>query len=300
MNAAYGTSAVKRSRRTNVEIAEIDAAIYEIAEAERPVTVRGIFYRVLARGLVDKSDKGYRAVQRRTLILRRNRMLPYSWITDGTRLKLKPDTYDSAQQALEITAYTYRRAMWVNQPNYVEIWSEKDAIRGVVWPVTHEFDVPLLIARGFGSETFLERTAADLAEQGKPATIYQLGDHDPSGVAAWADIQRKLRDFVPDSIELTFERLAVTPEQIEQYELPTRPPNPKDSRAKSFTGGAVDVDAIPSTELRRIVRTAVEQWIDPEALRLNEIAERSEKQILRRIAGRWDDEQRNYAEGYLQ
>jgi hypothetical protein len=90
------------------------------------------------------------------------------------------------------------------------------------------------------------------------------------------------------------------PEQIESFGLPTRPVNPKDSRSKSFVGGAVDVDAIPSTALRQIVRDAIEQWLDPEALRMNQIAEQSEKQILRRIAGRWDDEQRNFAEGYVQ
>ena len=48
--AVYGTSALngRRYRRTKAELAEIDAAIYEIAEAEEPVTVRGLFYRVMS------------------------------------------------------------------------------------------------------------------------------------------------------------------------------------------------------------------------------------------------------------
>jgi hypothetical protein len=48
--SVYGTSGLngKRRRRTNAELAEIDDAIYEIAEAEEPVTVRGLFYRVMS------------------------------------------------------------------------------------------------------------------------------------------------------------------------------------------------------------------------------------------------------------
>lgn len=296
----YGTSALKRQRRTNAELAEIDAAIYEIAEEERPVTVRGLFYRVMSRGLVPKDEKGYGVVQRRALKLRRAGELPYAWITDGSRIRLKPDTWDSAADALAVTASAYRRALWNDQNVHVEIWAEKDAIRGVVLPVTAQFDVPLMISRGFSSDTFLHETAEEIRSLGKPAVIYQLGDHDPSGVAAWRDIQRKLRSFVPPHVDLTFERIAVTPEQIAELRLPTRPTKKSDSRAASFVGDSVEVDAIPSPTLRRLVTDAIESWIDPEKLRITEIAEESERQILRRIVNRWDDEVRDNAEGYVQ
>lgn len=286
----YGTSALKRQRRTNAELATIDAAIYEIAEQERPVSIRGLFYRVMSRGVVPKSEKGYKVVQRQALKMRRAGTLPYNWITDGSRLRLQPDTWDSASQALEVTAHMYRRALWVDQPVHVEVWSEKDAIRGVVWPVTNQYDVPLMIAKGFPSETFLHETAEEITGKGKTAVVYHLGDHDPSGVSAWEGIQRKLRDFVPNHIDLTFERLAVTPEQIDQLNLPTRPTKQSDSRAKKFVGDSVEVDAIPTSTLRSIVSDAIERWIDPETLRITKEAERSEKQVLRRIANNWESE----------
>jgi hypothetical protein len=295
-----GTSAVKRSRRTNTEIATLDQAIFDFARRENPISVRGIFYRVESVGIVEKSDNGYRAVQRRTLILRRTGQLPYGWITDGSRLWLKPDSFADGAAALHNTALMYRRALWIDEPVHVEIWTEKDAIRGVLYPVTSEYDVPLMISRGFSSETFLHETAEVINGDGKRAVIYQLGDHDPSGVAAWEHVQRQLRQFVSNGIELTFERLAVTPEQIEQFGLHTRPTKQSDSRAHNFVGESVEVDAIAPTILRGIVRAAIEQWIDPEKLRINEIAERHEKEILRRIAGRWDDEHLNFAEGHVQ
>lgn len=119
--------------------------------------------------------------------------------------------------------------------------------------------------------------------------IYQLGDHDPSGVAAWDDIQRKLREFVHDGIDVTFERIAVTPDQITELDLPTRPTKQSDTRAAKFDGDSVEVDAIPSSILRDLVRAAIESWIDPEALRLTKIAEESEREVLIRIAGDWED-----------
>ena len=42
--AIYGTSELKRIRRTKGELAEIDAAVYEICEAEHPISIRGVFY----------------------------------------------------------------------------------------------------------------------------------------------------------------------------------------------------------------------------------------------------------------
>ncbi len=288
---AYATSALngRRYRRTKVELAEIDDAICEIAEAEEPVTVRGLFYRVMSRGLVPKSEQGYSVVQRRALKMRRRGDLPYGWITDGSRLRLKPRTFSNAQAALENTARMYRKDLWIDQGLHVEVWTEKDAIRGVVSPITVEYDVPLMISRGFSSETFLYETAEDINAEGCPAVIYQLGDHDPSGVAAWDDIQRKLRDFVDDGIDVTFERIAVTPEQIIELGLPTRPTKQSDTRAAKFDGESVEVDAIPSSTLRDLVRDAIEQWIDREALRLTKIAEESEREVLTRIADGWED-----------
>jgi len=273
-------------------LAEIDAAIYEIAEAERPVTVRGLFYRMVSRGLVPKTDKadkatgtpsGYGIVQRRVLKMRRAGELPYWWITDGSRLRFEPDTFTDAKAALANTAHTYRRNLWIDQHAHVEIWCEKDAIRGVVYPVTAEYHVPLLISRGYSSETFLYQTAEEINDEGYSTAIFQLGDHDRDGMRAWQHIQTKLDEFVDDDIDLTFQRIAVTPKQITELRLPTRP-----DKTDSGFGPCVEVDAIPSNTLRGMVRKAIETCIAPETLRLTKIAENSERTVLARIANGYE------------
>ena len=273
----YRTSPVNRTRRTKVEIGELQDAILAVCEADHPLSVRGVFYRVMSAGAVAKTEKAYAAVQREVLKLRRAGVLPYEWIADGTRWHIKSPSWNNVETALEDAATSYRRALWHDQDVYVEVWSEKEAISSIVAPITDAWDVPLMIARGFASESFLWQTAATIRTVGKPTIVYNLGDHDPSGLAAWEHVQRRLRDFAPD-VPIVFERLAVTPGQIVELGLPTRPTKKSDSRSKTFVGESVEVDAIPTSVLRRIVENAIVGWIDEHALDVTRLAEESERE----------------------
>lgn len=283
MSAAYGSSTVNRKRSTNAELAELDEAILAAVRGEHPVTLRGVFYRVMSAGAVEKSEAGYKKVGRQVLKLRRSGRIPYSWITDGTRYVVRPNTWTDVDEALNYTAAAYRRALWTSQPVDVQVFTEKDAIRGVIDSVTREWDVPLGILRGFVSESFAWEVAESLNRH-KRTVMYQLGDHDPSGVAAWTDFEKKVRGFRPDA-EVVFERIAVTPEQITSMSLPTRPTKKSDSRAARFKGESVEVDAIPPSTLRGIVRAAIEQHVDDHQLALTRSVEQSEKDLLRSMIG---------------
>jgi hypothetical protein len=289
MSTVYGTSAVKRSRRTNAELADLHRAILTVCEEDHPLTVRGVFYRVMSAGAVEKTEKAYAAVQREVLKLRRAGLLPYEFIADGTRWQVKEPSWDSAQDALDDAVSSYRRALWHNQDVYVEVWSEKDAIASIVSPITDKWDVPLMIARGFASESFLWSTANTIRNQdedGKDIVIYQLGDHDPSGIAAWEHVQTRLSEFAPDA-NIYFERLAVTESQIWHYSLPTRPTKLTDSRAKNFVGESVEVDALATSDLREIVENAIQSWIDPEQLRITKMVEAQELEGLQALLDGW-------------
>lgn len=284
----YTTTPIKRARLTNAGVAELETAIHDVAAAERPCTVRGIFYRVMSMGLVPKSEKGYQQVQNRVLLMRRAGGLPYEWISDGSRSISMSTAGTSVAEALRTTAQIYRRSIWEGHDVHLQIWLEKDAISSVVQPVTREFNVPLVVARGFASETLVWKAAQAIRRQpDKAAVIYQLGDHDPSGVSAWEDIERKLTGFAPDAV-FEFRRLAVTPEQIIEYQLPTRPTKQSDTRAAGFEGESVEVDALPSSVMRDLVREAINGWIDPNVLRATQEREASEREALRQIADNWN------------
>lgn len=292
--AVYGPSTVSRIRRTNAELDDINNAIVAAVENEHPVTLRGVFYRVVSAGAIEKTELGYRVIMRQLLKLRRAGIIPYGHITDGTRwLRVRSNTWDNLDEMLADAASSYRRMLWQNQHDRVYILSEKDAISGVIEPITLGWHVPLGILRGYASETFAHTLAGEIlanAQDGRHTMVYQLGDHDPSGVDAWRDFVARVSEFVArhwsdPSDEVTFQRLAVTEAQIQELDLPTRPTKSRDPRSSTFAGGSVEVDAIPASTLRELVENAITQHINPEALRLTRLAERSERDVLARMIG---------------
>ena len=275
----YQTSHIKRHRSTRQQVEDRRARLYEIVKDMKPMTVRQVFYQATVIGIVEKDDAGYAKVQTDLANMRRAGDLPYSWLADSTRWQRKPNTFDSIQQALDETARFYRKALWTDVPAYVEIWLEKDALAGVIYPITSLYDVPLMVARGYASLSFLHSAAEAISDLNVPACIYHLGDFDPSGVNAGEKIEETLREMAPDA-EMIFERLAVTEHRIDTWNLPTRPTKKSDTRAKSFGDVSVELDAIKPDLLRAVVKDAIEQHLPADELDVLKAAEKSERQIL--------------------
>jgi hypothetical protein len=131
--------------------------------------------------------------------------------------------------------------------------------------------------------TYLHEAAAAIAYYEKPAFIYYFGDYDPSGLDIPRKVEAGLREFAPDA-EIHFARVAVTSEQLDRWQLPTRPTKKTDSRSKSFEGDSVEVDAIPSQGLRALVQECINRHIDREILARVQLVEKSERATLRRYA----------------
>jgi hypothetical protein len=271
---------IKRARASRSEMEARAEALLEIAEAMQPCTVRQAFYQATVRGIVEKTEAGYAKVQRQLAELRRDGALPWGWIADNTRWQRKPVTWDSLEDALENTARTYRRSLWTDAADYVEVWLEKDALAGVLMPVTSRWDVPLMVTRGYSSLSFLYEAASYIAEIDRPAHLYHFGDFDPSGQDAAAKIPATLRELAPGA-EIVFEQVAVRPHQISDWHLPTRPTKATDSRTKNWTGGeSVELDAIDANQLRELCDVNIRLHIDPAQLAVIETAEQSEREFL--------------------
>src|SRR5262249_51853958 len=126
------------------------------------------------RGVIEKSEHGYTKVQTDLTLLRRAGDLPYDWLADNTRWQRKPTTFASPEQALLDTAKFYRKDLWVDADAYVEVWLEKDALAGVIYPTTSMYDVPLMVARGYASLSFLHSAAEYINDLSVPTYIYHL------------------------------------------------------------------------------------------------------------------------------
>jgi hypothetical protein len=280
----YQASPIRRSRATKAEVDARREALCDIVASMRPMTVRQVFYQATVRDLVEKTEAGYCKVQNDLVLLRKSGELPYSWLADNTRWQRKERTFDGIEEALKDTARLYRKNLWADGDCYAEVWLEKDALAGVVLPVTTDFDVPLMVARGYASLSFLHSAAENIMEVDLPTYIYHLGDYDPSGVNAGEKIEETLREMAPYS-EIHFERLAVEPWQIEQWSLPTRPTKTSDTRSRNFGDISVELDAIEPGRLRSIVSDALQRHLPQEQLSILKAAEESERDIIRRLVG---------------
>jgi hypothetical protein len=275
----------KRFRRTKAAITSVRDAIKDILEHDNPQMVRQVFYALTVRGVIAKAEIEYqRTVVRLLVDMREAGDIPFEWLADNTRWMRKPTTFTGIESCLSNTSRFYRRDLWAAMPVYVEAWCEKDALAGVLMEETAVYDVPLMIARGYASLSFLHSAAMAIEAKGKPAFIYHFGDFDPSGVDAARDIEAKLRRYAPGA-EIHFERPAVTREQIEQWNLPTRPTKQSDTRAKKFgSATSVELDAIPARQLRAIVRECIERHVDRRQLEILRTAEESERELLKKWA----------------
>ena len=149
---------------------------------------------------------------------------------------------------------------------------------------TEAYDVEVISGGGFDSTT----AKHDLAEEFmglKRVTVLHIGDHDPSGTHMFSSLAEDIGAFMNGGrAELEFVRLAVTPEQVVEYGLPTVPPKATDNRR--FEGETTQAEALPPDVLAQIVLEAVEARVDHTmraALIEQEKADRAE--LVAKLAG---------------
>jgi hypothetical protein len=283
----YEACSIKRGRRTKAEIERIKKAIIAVLKADHPMTVRQVFYQLVVRNVIEKTEEEYQGTVIRLLTdMRMDRKIPFDWIVDESRRRRITRTYNNIADAARDTAKFYRRSALRECPEYIEIWVEKEALAGVLWDVTSEYDVPLLVSKGMPSLTQLYGTACEIvraAKAGKPPFIYQFGDHDPSGVLIPKTIERRLTELCDrfNCIGPILERVALTERQITKFNLPTRPTKREGNRhAHKFRGNSVELDALPASELRSMVREVIERHISERNLEILRTAEESERELL--------------------
>src|ERR1035441_10362326 len=210
-------------------------AVDELTTRFERMTVRQVFYQLETLGVVEKTEGGYRQVQKQVLEMRRAGLLDWAFVTDGTRWQRKPDSYSDASDYVTQVSRSYRRDLWQRQRARIEIWLEKDALADVIVDVTAGWDVSLMVSRGQSSATFLHSAAVNAneawASTAATTYIYALYDFDAGGERAYRTIAHELPGVYGLGVPIVVERLALTQEQIDDWDLPTRPPKRSDPEA---------------------------------------------------------------------
>src|SRR6516164_6172397 len=156
-------------------------AMRSAAEAAQPITGRGIGYKLFTAGLIPSMSRA--DMQRVYRLLREAReegTIPWHWITDETREIERSATWSNPEEYARCVAQSYRRDFWDQQPQRVEVWSEKGTVRGVLAPVLDRYAVGFRVMHGFSSATSVHDVAED--DDGRNLTALYVGDYDPSGL----------------------------------------------------------------------------------------------------------------------
>lgn len=258
---------------------------------EQPMTLRGLFYRVVSAGWLPSTDRAhYSRLCRLMTTLREERVVPFTWLVDHVRNTIKPSSWSGLADFADTVRDAYRKNFWASLPAYVHVFCEKDAMAGVLAPVAEEYDVPLSIIRGFVSVSFAHEVATLWNQIEKPIAAYYLGDFDPSGLSLEQDLREKLTRYCDRAF--SWLRLGVCPEDFAGFNLYPLRPKRTDSRTQWFRSQGytqcAELDAIPATALRARLEQAIlahiptEEW---ERLRLVEERERASfHEVLDRMA----------------
>ena len=119
--------------------------------------------------------------------------------------------------------------------------------------------------------------------------VVYVGDYDPSGLQIADVLETKLgqhlgyaaENYDADAPELTFQRVAITAQQIIDHALPTKPVKATQSRKKYDIDQTVEAEAMSPDTLRRIVADAFEPMIDQKQMAMMREVEASERHGLR-------------------
>ena len=255
-----------------VMIREADRIIVEYGEQGFDLTLRQLYYQFVSRGLIANKQKEYAKLGDLISDARLAGLIDWSAIVDRTRNLAGNSHWDKPSDAIRAASKQYLTNLWDVQPEYVEVWIEKDALKGVISGICTELDVPFFSCRGYTSQSEMWGAAQRLMgkiHKGKRVHIIHLGDHDPSGIDMSRDIKGRLELFCHQPVHV--QRVALNMPQIERYNPPPNPAKVTDSRFESyqqkFGDESWELDALAPPVIVDVVRRAVMQFVDETRLK---------------------------------
>ena len=288
MKPVYRASTLKRQRRSKQQLNTLDDQIITVLQADHPQSVRHVFYRMTDPRLaepVEKSDRGYRHVQERCVKLRRTGRIPYHWIADMSRRGYFTNTFEGAGDFIRRMGHLYRADLWRDAKYRCEVWAESRSIASVLTDDCEELAVSLYPCGGFASLSFAHAAAEEhnASDDTRPLVVLYVGDYDPAGVLIDRALERELRTHLRSDIPMVFRRIAINDDQVAEYDLPTKPRKDGDKRSQHIEY-TVEAEAMHAGDLRALLRAEIEALLPENALHVAQVAERSERAHLDRMA----------------
>jgi hypothetical protein len=303
---------VTTNNRTNWSkvIDEVKSSLtwFQSHRIPRP-SLRTVFYRLVSLDIIPNTNQSYKLLSAATVKARKSGELPWDCFSDQGRQVLGnfQEDYRSPEQYIQLRIDLLRNApqsytvpRWYKQPQYVEVSIEKQALADTFISFLKDRQVKVAVNKGYASWSFLYENCKRLQEvnrkTGKKINVLYFGDFDPSG----EDMDRHMRQsFATFGLKdtINFQRIAVTKEQIEKFNLPPVPDNQEtldkvnnDTRMSKFKEKhgklyVVELDALLALvpeELKSMVQKSVDRFFN-QAIYDDILAEYTPEQIERLV-----------------
>lgn len=249
------------------------------------LTLRQLYYQLVARNIIPNVVAEYAKLSNVMVAARMCGHTDWDYLEDRLRKPYLEYAVDSVEDALEDTINQYKRDRQEGQPSLIEIWTEKDAVSNILQRVSKWFHVSLMVNRGYSSCSAMYRAAERFKTHKKHTVVLYVGDHDPSGLDMIRDIEERLFEFETEKIEVV--HVALTYDQIQEFHPPPNPAKVTDPRATGYIAehgeSSWELDALSPSDLERIVREAVDNYLDKEQFTAILDAERDDIASIRDI-----------------
>lgn len=273
-------------------IARCNAIIASYLKQRLRLTLRQLYYQLVVANVVTNTERSYQNLSTLVSNGRLAGLIDWDAIEDRVRQPRAASEFDDLKELTEAALASYRLPRWKDQDNYVELWVEKDALAGVLWPIARDYHVTMMVNRGYSSQSAMFESAERFAAQrdivyedddaNRPINgdralhLLYLGDLDPSGEDMVRDVKERLLMF---GVEVNVEKVALTIDQVKTYKPPPNPAKMTDVRAPAYVAkygnSSWEVDALPPNVLNRIMRDALDQLVDVD--RMDAVKEREEE-----------------------
>lgn len=275
-------------RQKSLDLIElINSVIDEYSAQSYELTLRQAYYQLVARGYIENNERSYKNIGSLINDGRLAGLIDWNSITDRTRNLRARSHWNKPQDVIYSAKYSYLLDKWEGQPNYVEVWVEKDALVDIIGQACNPLDTPYFSCRGYTSQSEMWTAAQRFIRQKNREARYiiHLGDHDPSGIDMTRDIQERLEMFGAD---VYVKRVALTMNQVITYNPPPNPAKITDSRCGKYIDQygeeSWELDALEPQMLTKLITNEVTALRDDAIYQAICDREEAEKRELQTVA----------------
>lgn len=293
---AYLEKGFKRESLEIIELADEICTSYK--QQGYNLTLRQLYYQFISRDFFPNSEKSYDRLGRIVSDARLVGLLDWSHLEDRGRESHGTDWAGSRvpthEDLVRNARWGFSLDLWAGQERRVEVWVEKQALEEVVQRAAMQTRSGYFACKGYVSQSEMwaaGRRMRRYAQLGQRPLVLHLGDHDPSGIDMTRDIRERLEMFAETPVEV--KRIALTMDQIDEYNPPPNPAKMTDSRfadySEKYGDESWELDALKPQMLVSLIDNEIRHVLDDELF--NEQVEREEegREAFDRVADRWDE-----------